>query len=96
MILSSIGVFDVSLDPTAFHKDDMHGAAIALAREILKRGGRASWLDAAGGVPPESTLSSFPSFPRISTNGAAFIQVDGGAYKVPDLVDPAIISIMQH
>ena len=52
MILSSIGVFDVSLDPAAFHKDDMHGAAIALAREILKRGGRASWLDAAGGVPP--------------------------------------------
>ena len=96
MILSIMGVFGVSLDPAAFHKNGRHGAAIALAQEILKRGGRASWLDAAGGVPPESTLSSFPSFPGTSTNGAAFIRVDGGAYKVPDLVDPAIISIMQH
>ncbi|KAI0698202.1 hypothetical protein C8T65DRAFT_14669 [Cerioporus squamosus] len=90
MILSIMGVFGVSLDPAAFQMDDRRGAAIALAQEILKRGGRASWLGAACGVPPEKTLSTFPSFPRNTTNGAASIHVNGTAYKVPDLVGAAI------
>ncbi|RDX47678.1 hypothetical protein OH76DRAFT_1384934, partial [Lentinus brumalis] len=93
MILSIMGVFGVSLDPAAFHMDDRRGAAIALAQEILKRGGRASWLGAACGVPPEKTLSTFPSFPRNTVNGAASIDVKGVAYKVPDLVDTARYSL---
>ncbi|RPD63370.1 hypothetical protein L227DRAFT_543265 [Lentinus tigrinus ALCF2SS1-6] len=90
MILSIMGVFGVSLDPAAFHKDDRRGAAIALAQAILKRGGSASWLGAACGVPPEKTLSTFPSFPHNTINGVAFIHVNGEALKVTDLVGTVV------
>ncbi|KAF9456727.1 hypothetical protein BDZ94DRAFT_320548 [Collybia nuda] len=73
MVFSIMNIFDVSLDPSDFDKDDRIKATVALAREILKRGGKASWIGAAYGLDPSPELSSFPRFPKTSVNGMAYL-----------------------
>lgn len=90
MVFSIMGIFGVTLDPAAFHKDDRRGAAIALAQAILKAGGRASWLGSAFHIEPEHTLSTFPTFPKTSVAGAAFVEVYGVVHEVAVLASQTL------
>jgi hypothetical protein len=69
MVLSIMGIFGVTLDPRVFHKDDRIGATIALAKEILRKGGKPTWLVMAFDIPPSRFLSSFPEFPTTDVAG---------------------------
>ncbi|ESK95466.1 het domain protein [Moniliophthora roreri MCA 2997] len=69
MVLSIMRIFGVTLDPRLFHKDDRVGATIALAKEILQRGGKPTWLVMAYDIPPSRFLSSFPEFPSTNVAG---------------------------
>ncbi|KAJ5458409.1 hypothetical protein N7475_009797 [Penicillium sp. IBT 31633x] len=87
MVYSIMGLFGVSLDPGAFHKDDRAGATIALAREIVNSGRCASWLGIAFRVPPSQDLSTFPVFPMTSVQGSAMVRVENRVLDVAGLVD---------
>ncbi|TFK92169.1 hypothetical protein K466DRAFT_257179 [Polyporus arcularius HHB13444] len=88
MVFSIMGLFGVTLDPSAFHKDDRRAATIALAQAILKSGQSASWLGAAFTLKPDRCLSTFPMFPRTSVSGMALVQTEfGGMREVSELVD---------
>lgn len=87
MVFSIMGLFGVILDPSPFDKNDRVGATIALAREILKRGGRATWLGACFHVPPFSQVSTFPNFPRTAVAGKALVRVTGGYAEMSKLMD---------
>ncbi|KAI0724229.1 hypothetical protein C8T65DRAFT_670 [Cerioporus squamosus] len=88
MVFSIMGLFDVTLDPAQFHKDDRRGATIALAQTILQRGGSASWLALGCRLEPDRSLSTFPTFPRTSVAGVAFVQRGQRVQEVSELVDP--------
>ena len=89
MVFSIMGLFDVQLDPGAFHKDDRRGATIELAREILKAGGRATWLGLACRVPPDRSLSTFPTFPRTTVSGKALVDLGKDQIQeVSELMEP--------
>lgn len=81
MIFSIMGMFGVSLDPGSFRKDDRLGATVALAREILKKGGEASWIGAAYWLNPCPQLSTFPQFPETNVAGKAYIRLSDGSLK---------------
>lgn len=94
MVLSIMGIFQVSLNPGSFHKDDRAGATIALAREILRRGGKPTWLVMAFDVPPCPFLSYFPEFPKTDVAGMVDLetatdeqQFDLTLWYVTDLPD---------
>lgn len=86
MVFSIMGIFDVTLDPKAFRSHDRLGATIALAQEILRKGGNASWLIATINLPPERQLSSFPVFPTTRVDGRAQIEVDGVTRDLVEVV----------
>ncbi|KAK0502926.1 hypothetical protein EDD18DRAFT_1135617 [Armillaria luteobubalina] len=86
MVLSIMGIFDVTLDPKAYPSHDRLGATIALAQEILRKGGSASWLIATMNLPPERRLSSFPVFPTTRVDGKAQVEVGGLMRDVEDVV----------
>ncbi|KAH9896107.1 hypothetical protein C8Q73DRAFT_789891 [Cubamyces lactineus] len=88
MVLSIMGLFDVSLDPSRFHPQDRRGATIALAQAILDAGGSASWLGIGCRLTPDPSLSTFPIFPRTSVAGVALVQTANGVQEVSELVDP--------
>lgn len=79
MVLSIMGVFGVTLDPVRFKKATRLEATIALAKEILKKGGSASWLGAAIRLPPCKLLSTFPIFPSTHVAGRALFHLEDGA-----------------
>lgn len=87
MVFSIMGLFGVSLDPRAFHKNDRLGATVALARQILENGGRASWLGASYRLQPCKQLSTFPEFPRPSVAGKALIKTASGLRETADMMD---------
>ncbi|TBU47363.1 hypothetical protein BD309DRAFT_988133 [Dichomitus squalens] len=87
-ILSLMGLFGVDLDPAQFHKDDRHGATIALAQAILRTGGSASWLGVGYRIEPDRCLSTFPTFPHPGVSGVAYVQTRGRVQEVGDLLDP--------
>ncbi len=74
MVLSIMGLFGVTLEPSAFHEDDRHCAMLALAREILKTGGRPSWLGAGFHSEINDSIPTFPTFPIASPTGAAYLR----------------------
>ncbi|PBK87264.1 hypothetical protein ARMGADRAFT_462809 [Armillaria gallica] len=74
MVFSIMGLFGVTLDPIGFTKDDRLGATIALARAILDKGGRATWLGASFKLPPCKQLSTFSVFPRTQVAGKALVK----------------------
>lgn len=90
MVLSIMGLFGVDLDPSLFHRNDRHGATIALAQAILKSGSSASWLGVGYRIPPDPCLSSFPTFPHPNPRGSALVHSSskGRSQYVSDLVDP--------
>lgn len=73
MVLSIMGLFDVSLDPWMFKADDRIRATVALARAILRNGGTASWIGVSTRAAPCPQLSTFPEFPRTSVGGKAML-----------------------
>ncbi|THU77023.1 hypothetical protein K435DRAFT_846342 [Dendrothele bispora CBS 962.96] len=77
MVFSIMGLFGVTLDPMSFRTEDRIGATIALSREILRRGGSASWIGISTHAPPCRQLSTFPEFPETSVAGKAWIKVKG-------------------
>ncbi|KAJ6496350.1 hypothetical protein C8R45DRAFT_1061848 [Mycena sanguinolenta] len=81
MVFSIMGLFGVTLDTRKFHKNDRIGATIALAREILQRGGRANWLGASFRAQPCPQLSTFPLFPRTRVAGKALVRGEDGRYR---------------
>ncbi len=78
-VLSIMGLFGVTLDPSAFDDDDLRGATLALTRAILDAKGSAAWLGAMPmlHVQREEYISPLPSFPVPSVAGPAFVPVDG-------------------
>ncbi|KIJ34215.1 hypothetical protein M422DRAFT_52096 [Sphaerobolus stellatus SS14] len=87
MVLSIMGLFGVSLDPKSFKEHDRLGATIALARAILVKGGRATWLGASFKLPPCKQLSTFAMFPRTRMAGKALVKVSQGVREVSELMD---------
>lgn len=86
MVFSIMGLFGVSLDPRRFEKHDRLGATIALAQEILNRGGRMSWLGISCLSPPCPQISTFPAFPHTRVAGKALVKVQGGYQRVSELM----------
>ncbi|KAL6304092.1 hypothetical protein BKA93DRAFT_750023 [Sparassis latifolia] len=78
MIFSIMGLFGVVLDTRTFGKNDRLGATIALAKQILRKGGSASWLGASIHLPPHRSLSTFPVFPQTSVSGKALVRTEDG------------------
>ncbi|SJL12725.1 uncharacterized protein ARMOST_16156 [Armillaria ostoyae] len=74
MVFSIMGLFGVTLDPICFTKDDRLSATIALARAILEKGGRATWLGASFKLPPSKQLPTFSVFPRTQVAGKALFK----------------------
>jgi len=87
MVFSIMGLFDVILDPSMFQKEDRIGATVALAKEILRKGGRASWLGMSFRLPPCSMLCTFPVFPQTSVSGKAFVSTRTGLRETAEFVD---------
>jgi hypothetical protein len=87
MVFSIMGLFGVILDPGAFDKNDRLGATIALATEILKKGGGATWLGASFQMDPCRQLSTFSTFPQTSVSGKALALTKKGLRQVSQLMD---------
>jgi len=87
MVFSIMGLFGVILDPSKFKKDDRIDATVALAKEILHRGGRASWLGMSFRLPPCRMLSTFPVFAETSVSGKALVRTRMGLRDVSEFVD---------
>ncbi|KAL4891362.1 hypothetical protein BDV59DRAFT_68084 [Aspergillus ambiguus] len=87
MVFSIMGLLGVSLDPSAFGKNDRAGATIALARELVNRGHSASWLGVALRLPPSPFLSTFPIFPRTSVEGRAMVPLADEVFEAAEMVD---------
>lgn len=85
-VLSIMGLFGVTLDPRSFEKGDRRGATIALAKEILLKGGRADWLAPSLGLPPAKGLSAFPEFPHVSASGQAMLTTKEGDKPVSGMI----------
>ncbi|THU76192.1 hypothetical protein K435DRAFT_974519 [Dendrothele bispora CBS 962.96] len=86
MVFSIMGLFGITLDTSAFHKNDRIGATIALASEILKRGGRASWLGASFRLDPCKEISTFPIFPQTRVAGRALVSTINGVQEVSEFM----------
>ena len=87
-IFSIMGLFGVDLDPAQFHKNDRHGATIALAQAVLRSGGSANWLGVGCRIERDRCLSTFPTFPHPSASGVAHIQTRNRTQEAADLLDP--------
>ncbi|KAF9259330.1 hypothetical protein L218DRAFT_1059074 [Marasmius fiardii PR-910] len=87
MVFSIMGMFDVSLDPGLFDKDDRIQATIALAQEILRKGGRASWLGISLDMPLSDEISTFPQFPETTVEGKARVQTLAGKREVGEMME---------
>ncbi|PBK95521.1 hypothetical protein ARMGADRAFT_1028843 [Armillaria gallica] len=83
MAFSIMSLFGVTLDPICFTKDDRLSATIALARAILKKGDRATWLGASFKLPPCKQLPTFSVFPRTQVAGKALVNQQ----EVSELMD---------
>ena len=92
MVLSIMGLFDVSLSPRDFGKDDRIAATLALTKKILERGGRASWIGASFHLPPSKYISSFPMFPNSLVSGSATVVFGGEERDVSDVIDGKYMS----
>lgn len=87
MVFSIMGLFDVTLDTRQFGKQDRVAATIALARAIMEKGGRATWLAAAFRIPPSRQISTFPVFPLTSVSGKALIRDPKGLQEVSSIME---------
>lgn len=87
MVFSVMGLLGVMLDPAAFDANDRLSATIALAREILAQGRSASWLGISVGLPPCSSLSTFPIFPQTSVAGRATYVLPNGDEQLIQLTE---------
>ncbi|KAL6800559.1 hypothetical protein J3E68DRAFT_448853 [Trichoderma sp. SZMC 28012] len=87
MVFSVMGLLGVVLDPAAFDANDRPSATIALAREILAQGRSASWLGISVGLPPCSSLSTFPIFPQTSVAGRATYVLPNGDERLIQLTE---------
>lgn len=81
MVFSVMGVFGVELEVERYGAGDREEAAADLVFEIVKKGGRASWLGAALGCPVQSSMCSLPEFPVV--DGREVWYSVGGTRKRP-------------
>ncbi|KAI9647915.1 hypothetical protein NHQ30_004304 [Ciborinia camelliae] len=61
----------VRIEPQNFHADDRLGTTIALASQIISRGGSADWLGMPAKIPPCPQLPTFPQFAQTEVAGHA-------------------------
>jgi len=87
MVFSIMGLFSVFLDVKAFGKEERLRATAALAREILRHGGSASWLGPSLRLPLCRQLSTFPEFPKTTVSGKAYISTPDGPREVSNLLE---------
>lgn len=87
MVFSIMGLFGVTLDTTQFGENDRVQATITLARAMLEKGGRATWLAAAFKIPPAQQISTFPRFPQTSVSGRAYVQIGEAQTEVSSLME---------
>lgn len=87
MVFSIMGLFGVTLSTGQFGKHDRVKATIALARAIMDKGGRATWLAAAFRIPPSREISTFPVFPLTSVSGKALIRMAKGLQEVSSIME---------
>ena len=86
MIFSIMGLFEVTLDVKSFDRNNRAGATVALAQKLLENGGKASWLGAAYYLCLAPMLSAFPSFPKTSVSGKAYVEIDNEDRPVDELM----------
>lgn len=86
MALSIMGLFGVSLDPRAFNENDRVGATMALAREILRKGGAPTWLGLSIHLPVCKEQTTFTDFPITSVGGKALVKTADGTMEVADVI----------
>ena len=87
MVFSVMGLFGVSLDTRAFGKHERLRATVALAREILRKGGRACWLGLSLDLPLCEQISTFPQFPETSVQGEARVRTADGEQEVAKMME---------
>ncbi|KAI1646009.1 uncharacterized protein F4817DRAFT_154867 [Daldinia loculata] len=87
MVFSIMGLFGITLDTSRFEKEDRAKATIELAREVMAKGGRATWLAAAFRIQPSRQISTFPLFPRTSVSGKSYVKVEGGVQEISLLME---------
>ncbi|RDB28072.1 hypothetical protein Hypma_001367 [Hypsizygus marmoreus] len=87
MVFSIMGLFGVTLDTSKFERNDRLGATIALASEILRKGGSAAWLGASFQIDPCKQLSTFSTFPQTRVGGKALVRFGPGLRQVSQLVE---------
>ncbi|THU81972.1 hypothetical protein K435DRAFT_692492 [Dendrothele bispora CBS 962.96] len=92
MVFSIMGLFNVILDPRSFDKNDRIGATIALAREILRQGGKPSWLGVSFSIPPSRAISTFPEFPMTRVEGKALIRTDNGTKEIAEVIQDEFLA----
>ena len=87
MVFSIMGLFWVILDHNMFEAENRIGATVALAKEILRKGGRASWLGMSFRLPPCSMLCTFSVFAETSVSGKALVRTRTGLREAAEFVD---------
>jgi hypothetical protein len=70
-----------------FEAENRIDATVALAKEILRKGGRASWLGMSFRLPPCSMLCTFPVFAETSVSGKALVRTRTGLREAAEFVD---------
>ncbi|RPA89767.1 hypothetical protein L873DRAFT_1720469 [Choiromyces venosus 120613-1] len=81
MVFSIMALFGVQLDTSKFHEDDRRGATIALLRELMRTGRRATWMIISLGLRADNIISTMPVMPKTSVEGVA--QIEKGGEMVP-------------
>jgi len=87
MVFSIMALFDVQLDTSKFHEDDRRGATIALLRELMRSGRRASWMIISLFLQPDHVISTMPVMPKTSVEGVAQIEMDGKLVPVGRIIN---------
>ncbi|KAK0637965.1 hypothetical protein DIS24_g10289 [Lasiodiplodia hormozganensis] len=72
-----MGLMDVNLNPKDFDAGDRLKATLALASEIVNKGGSADWLGMPAKIPPCPQMSTFPQFAKTDVAGSAEYLISG-------------------
>jgi len=86
MIFSIMGLFDVTLDPSAYGENERGRATVDLARAVIAKGGGATWLLSSLNAPPLRDMQTMPSFPETSVDGDPEYLTSEGPKKAWDVV----------
>lgn len=87
MILSIMGLFDVTLPVREFSADDRVKATIRLLQELMNcKGQSATWLYIAPELRPSQELSTLPVMPDTSGSGRAYVSTKNGTETACEII----------